>query len=177
MQSLARTLQSRAPRALSSAPLTTNASLRTITTQNAPNWCNVRNASILSTQNLRAFSTSPSLLKKKDKKSKGGGSESASSSSEPAVGGEDPFDFSAFEDSIKRAIETLKTDVSKIRTGGRLNPEVIENFKVVVDKSKKETVRLGDLAQVIPKGGRMVTVLVGDEEVRCFYISFAFLCV
>ena len=30
----------------------------------------------------------------------------------------------------------------------------------------KETVRLGDLAQVLPRGGRTVVVLVGEGEVR-----------
>ena len=80
---------------------------------------------------------------------------------------EDPFDFRAFEETIKVAIENLKNDVSKIRAGGRFNPELLENLKVVVDKNKKETVPLGYLAQVIPKGGRIITVLVGDEEVSC----------
>jgi len=40
---------------------------------------------------------------------------------------------------------------------------VIENLRVHL-KGGKESVRLGDLAQVIPKGGRMLTIMVGEED-------------
>lgn len=36
-------------------------------------------------------------------------------------------------------------------------------------KGQKETVRLSEVAQVVPKGGRSVTVLVGDEEVGILF--------
>lgn len=173
MQSLTRSLQSHAPRALISAPITTTAGLRTLTIQCARNWAseirsnNAFNPSRSSIETLRPFSTSPSLLKKK--KGKAESDDGSSAAAEPAAGGgEDPFDFGAFEDTIKKAVEKFKSDVSKLRTGGRFNPELLEGLRVVVDKNSKETVRFGDLAQVIPKGGRMVTVLVGDEEVSCF---------
>lgn len=58
--------------------------------------------------------------------------------------------------------------MSKLRAGGRFNPETIEGLRVNIPTGgggSKETVRLGSLAQVIPKGGRAVTVLVGEEEV------------
>lgn len=80
---------------------------------------------------------------------------------------DDPYDFSSLEAGIKKALEKLKNDLSKLRTGGRFNPEVLENVKVHLTKDSKSTIKLGELAQVLPKGGRMVTVLVGDKEVRC----------
>lgn len=41
-------------------------------------------------------------------------------------------------------------------------------------KGSKETVKLGELAQVIPKGGRMLTILVGEEEVYTPFSVFLF---
>lgn len=48
-----------------------------------------------------------------------------------------------------------------------MNPEVIEDLKVQLGTSKdgKETVRLGDIAQVVPRG-RMLNVVCGEEAVR-----------
>lgn len=37
-------------------------------------------------------------------------------------------------------------------------------------KDSKESFRLGDLAQVLPKGGRSVVVLVGEKDVCSFPI-------
>jgi hypothetical protein len=37
---------------------------------------------------------------------------------------------------------------------------------VQLGKDTKDTAKLGELAQVVPKGGRMVTVLVAEESVR-----------
>ncbi len=52
-----------------------------------------------------------------------------------------------------------------MRTGGRFNPELLENVRVHLVKDSKGSERLGDLAQVLPKGGRSVMVLVGEKEV------------
>ena len=69
------------------------------------------------------------------------------------------------EGEIAQAIERLKSDLSKLRAGGRFNPEVVENLRVQPDKSSNQTVRLSDLAQVIPKG-RQVQIIVGEKDVR-----------
>lgn len=78
---------------------------------------------------------------------------------------EDPFDFSELDAGIEKALKRLGEDLSKLRTGGRFNPELIENLRVNLNKEGKKTERLGDLAQVLPKGGRMVMVLVGEKDV------------
>jgi ribosome recycling factor len=78
---------------------------------------------------------------------------------------EDPFDFSTLQSGIDNALERLKKELSMLRTGGRFNPEVVENIRVHVIKGSKDTERLGDLAQVLPKGGRSLMLLVGDKEV------------
>ena len=126
---------------------------------------------------ISSFSTSSALLKKKDKK----GNDSPKSA--PSAGGgagaadatEDPFNFSTLQDGITDAVAKLKDELSKLRAGGRFNPETIEGLKVTVPKGGgggKESLRLGSLAQVIPKGGRAVMVLVGEEEVCDVFFFF-----
>jgi len=52
-----------------------------------------------------------------------------------------------------------------LRTGGRFNPELLEGIRVHLVKEGKESERLGDLAQILPRGGRKVDVLVGEADV------------
>ncbi|PYH50869.1 ribosome-recycling factor [Aspergillus niger CBS 101883] len=51
-----------------------------------------------------------------------------------------------------------------MRVGGRFNTVSIESLRVQLSKSSKQSIKLGDLAQVVPKGGRMVTILASDED-------------
>jgi ribosome recycling factor len=109
----------------------------------------------------RNFSQSPLLCKKKGKADR----EKEEALSEASGEAEDPFDFSTLEYGIEKTIEKLKNDLSKLRTGGRFNPEILENVRVHLNKESKASERLGDLAQVLPKGGRSVMVLVGEKDV------------
>jgi hypothetical protein len=114
----------------------------------------------------RTFTNSPALYKKKDKPAKKGSSNSeAEPSSAAAAATEDPFDLSTLNSGISTAISRLKDDLSKLRAGGRFNTATLEGLKVQLSKDIQDSVKLGDLAQVIPKGGRMVTILVAEEEV------------
>lgn len=77
---------------------------------------------------------------------------------------DEAFDFSTLESGILKALEKLTRDLSQLRSGGRFNPDVVENLKVQLGKAgSKETVRLKDLAQVVPKG-RLLNVIVGEKE-------------
>ena len=112
----------------------------------------------------RGFSTSPCLLKKGGKAAREE-KQAAPKDSGKSAGGDDPFDFLALEADIASAIERLKNDLSKLRAGGRFNPEILENLRVQPDKSNNQTVKLSDVAQVIPKG-RTVQIMVGEKDVR-----------
>ncbi|KAK2812122.1 hypothetical protein FQN49_008398 [Arthroderma sp. PD_2] len=126
----------------------------------------------------RKFTQTTTLLKKKASKDSGS-SKSNGEGAATAGAEEDPFDFTQLHDSIKDAVTKLKDDLAKLRGGGRVTPEIIENLRVSLHKvggsnagkgkkgassSNKETVRLGEVASVIPKGGRAVSVLVGEEH-------------
>lgn len=111
---------------------------------------------------LRHFSLSPLLKKKKDK-----GNTAGDTKIDPATSKalQDPFDLAQLQIGISDALSRFKHDLSQLRAGGRLNTETIESLRVTITKGGKETARLGDLAQVMPKGGRAMTILVLDEDV------------
>jgi ribosome recycling factor len=71
------------------------------------------------------------------------------------------------ETQILKAMEKLTHDLSQLRGGGKLNPEIVESLKVQLGTTSgqgKESVRLGDIAQVVPRG-RMFNVVCGEEAV------------
>lgn len=123
-------------------------------------WIASRPSTIRTAQ--RAFTTSPPLLKKGGKAAREEKQQSTGSKSTTAT--DDPYDFADLEFDIAQAVERLKTELSKLRAGGRFNPEVVESLRVQVDKGSNQTFRLSDLAQVIPKG-RTVHILVGEKDV------------
>ncbi|KAJ5242353.1 uncharacterized protein N7469_000680 [Penicillium citrinum] len=110
----------------------------------------------------RTFANSPILYKKKDKGKKAPAASETQSS--PATPSEDPFDLTPLQTGISNAVSRLKDDLSKLRAGGRFNTANLEGLKVQLSKDSHDTVKLGDLAQVVPKSGRMVTILAAEEE-------------
>lgn len=115
----------------------------------------------------RPLTSTPRLYKKKDKSKPAPAPAAAPepSSSKNGALADDPYDLSRVESGIANAVSRLKDDLSKLRVGGRFNNESLESLSVQPNKESKDTVKLGDLAQVVPKGGRMTTVLAFEEEV------------
>ncbi|KAI0583833.1 ribosome recycling factor [Pyrenophora tritici-repentis] len=116
---------------------------------------------------VRNFSSSMQLQKKAGKANKA----HARTDSTPPVGTvEEPtatdkaYDVSELEASILKALEKLTHDLSQLRSGGKLNPEIVESLKVQLGTAShgKESVRLGDIAQVVPRG-RVLNVICGEE--------------
>lgn len=115
----------------------------------------------------RAFTTTPSLCKKGGKGKNGKNPDEEDGDDYDDIDGlarEDPFDFYDLQENIDEVLRKLEKGLSRFRTGGRFNPEILENMRVELDKKGKQKERLGDLAQVVPKGGRIVTILVGEQE-------------
>jgi len=119
----------------------------------------------------RTFINSPAWYKKKDKTK-------TPSTPDPVTSpaSEDPFDLSQLQTGISSAISRLKDDLSKLRAGGRFNTASLENLKVQLSKDVNDPVKLGNLAQVVPKGGRMVTILAAEEEVSWLPWLYLLLC-
>ena len=76
----------------------------------------------------------------------------------------DPLDVTELKLNVDKAIEQLKLDLSKLRGGGRFDHAVVETLRVQPQKGSKETVKLGTLAQIVPKS-RFLNVVVGELEV------------
>ncbi|GAM88488.1 hypothetical protein ANO11243_065210 [Dothideomycetidae sp. 11243] len=62
----------------------------------------------------------------------------------------------------RRATKRLKSTLSQMRSGGRFNPATLEAVRVQPEKDAKTTYPLRDLAQVVPRGGRELHLLVND---------------
>ncbi|MCJ1435884.1 hypothetical protein MMC27_005260 [Xylographa pallens] len=110
----------------------------------------------------RFFSTTPLLLKKGQRDEPKRTVEKATARSEAADN--DPYDFSALDAGIARALERLADELAKLKPGGRFNPDALEALRVSLVKGSRETVKLADVAQVVPRGGRTVVVLVGEAD-------------
>lgn len=102
------------------------------------------------------------MLKKKGKEERARGPDNAATK---AAEVEDPFDFSAMEAEIDKARRKLSEVLSKLNSRGRFNPGIVEDIRVELVDGGKKSARLGDLAQVVPKGGRTLMILCGDKPV------------
>jgi len=115
---------------------------------------------------VRSFYPTPIPPKKAGKANKA----HARESSPPAEGAVRPsdvdkaYDFSGLESKILKSIEHFTHELSLLRAGGRFNPELLESLKVRLVKGSNETVRLGDIAQVVPKG-RVISIIASEEDV------------
>lgn len=112
----------------------------------------------------RTFTTTPALLKKGAKAARDSKQSQTASQKDSEAATDDPSDFSTLEADIAAAVERLKDDLSKLRAGGRFNPELLEKLRVQPDKNGGGRVPLSDVAQVVPKG-RVVQVIVGERDV------------
>lgn len=89
----------------------------------------------------------------------------------------DPYDYSQLEGGIASAVARLKDSLAKTRDAGRVTPDMLEALPVELnikhpDQSKPkgkgesphhERTKLGDIASVVPKGGRMMQVFAAEE--------------
>ena len=78
------------------------------------------------------------------------------------------------------AVARLKDALTKTRDAGRVTPDMLETLPVDLNVKGKEahggtahreTMKIGDIASVVPKGGRMLQIFCAEEAVRygfCF---------
>ena len=109
----------------------------------------------------RSFSTTP-IFEKKGKNN--APRESQKTGTKEPIQEYDASDFTMLHEGITKSLTKLDDDLSKLRTGGRFNPELLESVRVSLDKESKETFKISELAQVLPKGGRSLMILVGEHD-------------
>ncbi|KAI1119278.1 ribosome recycling factor [Nemania sp. NC0429] len=137
----------------------------------------------------RAFHASPAIRKAKKNKdkaepsrreSKGRAAENNSSSSSgggnsggggaedgprhPQPSPEEPLNFADVESRLRKEADHFKAAFKKVHAGGRFDPDVIGGLSVAVDRKAGTSYPLRELAQVVPRGGRAVSLLVHEAD-------------
>ncbi|KAI0549681.1 ribosome recycling factor [Xylaria curta] len=125
----------------------------------------------------RAFHASPISHKKKkeetQKHTRGKSAEKPAKSTSTSTDADDgpkhpqpspdePLDFADVESRLQKHAEHFNSLLKKVRTGGRFDPDVVGALEVTVDKKTGEVYPLRELAQVVPRGGRAVSLLVHE---------------
>ncbi|KAI0532756.1 ribosome recycling factor domain-containing protein [Xylaria digitata] len=128
---------------------------------------------------LRGLHTSPALSKSKkkeetQKRNAGGRGKSNEKPAEssaaddgpkhPQPSPDDPLNFADVESRLSKHAEHFRASLKTMQTGARFDPEVVGGMRVTVDKKTGQTYPLRELAQVVPRGGRAVSLLVHDAE-------------
>ncbi|KIW38550.1 uncharacterized protein PV06_09506 [Exophiala oligosperma] len=152
-------------------------------TEQQPHWRSVSSSS--SSSRRRAFATSSALLKKSSSSSKS--SRKSPEVSPPKVnthvpdnaatknrdGEVDPYDFTDLNAGIANAVARLKDALVRTRDAGRVTPDMIESLPVELNvkgaaahgtRAHHERTKLGDIASVVQKGGRMLQVYCSEES-------------
>lgn len=117
----------------------------------------------------RLFSQTAAAAKKKQPEQKASKNSASSASSPPSSSDapkpnlEDPFDFADLEYAFTKGTEHYLNELTKARSGGRFNPDVLGALRVRPDKKSPETFPLHELAAIVPKrGSRKVSILVHE---------------
>ncbi|KAI0966480.1 ribosome recycling factor [Xylaria arbuscula] len=131
---------------------------------------------------LRSLHTSPALSKSKKKEepqkrtANSGRGKSAEKSSEkttdntpddgpkhPQPSPDEPLNFADVESRLSKHTEHFKA-LLKQQSGAKFDADVIGALRVATDKKTGETYPLRELAQVVPRGGRAVSLLVHEAD-------------
>lgn len=74
------------------------------------------------------------------------------------------FDLGDVDAEYARVDERFEKRLQEFRVGGRFNPEMLGQLRVRTDRDSGESWPLRELAQVVHRGGRSVSILVSDAE-------------
>lgn len=88
----------------------------------------------------------------------------APSSQHPTPDPEDPLNFADVESRLKKASESPVENLKKVKAGGRFNPDLIGALRVQSVGKDGPSYPLRELAQVVPKGGRTISILVHEAD-------------
>ncbi|KAI1879897.1 hypothetical protein JX265_001518 [Neoarthrinium moseri] len=99
----------------------------------------------------------------KDTEATADASSSPAASQHPTPSAEDPLDFADVRSRLAKGSESALDALKKLKAGGRFNPDAIGALRVQPDRKEGATYPLRELAQVVPKGGRTISILVHEE--------------
>ncbi|KAI0149900.1 ribosome recycling factor [Hypoxylon sp. NC0597] len=96
--------------------------------------------------------------------SSGGDDDDAGGAKHPSPNPEHPLYFADVESRIRRHDEHFREALKKLRTGGRFNPDIVGALRVQPDRKSGDTYPLKEVAQIVPRGGRTISILAHEEE-------------
>lgn len=105
------------------------------------------------------------MLKKRNAPPAAKPSKSTPSNDSASARPEDPLDFSSLTAAYGPIDSHFKTQLSNVVHGGRFNPNALGALPVSVkdESSNTDTFPLRELAQVVPRSGRTISLLVNDK--------------
>ncbi|KAG5957620.1 hypothetical protein E4U58_005746 [Claviceps cyperi] len=129
----------------------------------------------------RTFHTSPPIFKKRKvapasnsppRSSNNTSSSPGSAAEKSAPNPEDPLDFSSLHAAFAATDVHFKAQLQTVLHGGRFNPDNLGALPVTIKPSEEAngahktttTFPLRELAQVVPRSGRTISLLVNDRE-------------
>jgi ribosome recycling factor len=116
----------------------------------------------------RAGSSSSSGKSSSPTETKGKSTSTGTSADEgpkhPQPSPDEPLDFADVESRLRKHAEHFRAAFKKLHTSGRFDPDVIGALRVTVDKKEGLAYPLRELAQVVPRGGCAVSLLVHDAD-------------
>lgn len=74
------------------------------------------------------------------------------------------FDLGDVDAEYARVDERFEKRLQEFKVGGRFNPEMLGQLRVKPDRDSAQSWPLRELAQVVHRGGRSVSILVSDAE-------------
>lgn len=73
------------------------------------------------------------------------------------------MDFTDVTQRLRKHAEYFKDTLKKLQTGGRFTPEVLGALQITLDRKAGTTYPLRELAQVVPRGPRAVSLIAHDK--------------
>ncbi|KAI8626784.1 ribosome recycling factor [Xylariaceae sp. FL1651] len=98
----------------------------------------------------------------KSKSNSGGNADDGPKHPQPSP--DEPLDFADVESRLRKHAEHFRAVFKKLHAAGRFDADAIGGLRVAVDKKAGLAYPLRELAQVVPRGGRAVSLLVHDAE-------------
>ncbi|KAI1091640.1 ribosome recycling factor [Rostrohypoxylon terebratum] len=116
----------------------------------------------------RSFYTTTQWCRSKPRKDTGSFLTAAAGPAEvpgrhPAPNPEEPLDFADVQSRIAWQSEHFESILKKLRAGGRFNPDMIGTLRIQPDRKDSTTYPLKEVASIIPRGGRTISLLAHEE--------------
>lgn len=82
----------------------------------------------------------------------------------PTPSADEPLNFADVRSRLAQQDERAESHLKTLKAGGRFNADTIGAVRVQPDRAEGTVYPLRELAQIVPKGGRTISILVHEAE-------------